>query len=64
MPFNQASAGSGPTRCKYLDGYNLIPSGEGNGKPPLGKLEWRGYSPQLSPESSMVLKEKENLTLP
>ena len=32
MPFNQASAGSCPTFCKYLTGYILFPSGEGNGK--------------------------------
>ena len=28
MPSNQASAGSGQTRCKYLTRYNLIPLGE------------------------------------
>ena len=37
-PANQASESSSPIRCKYLYGYNLIPSGEGNGKPPLRKF--------------------------
>ena len=32
---NQASASSSPARCIYLTGYNLIPSEQGNGKPPL-----------------------------
>ena len=26
MSFNQASASSNPTRCKYSTGYNLIPT--------------------------------------
>ena len=37
-PSNQASAGSSPAHCKYLVGYNPIPSGEGNGKSPLWKI--------------------------
>ena len=32
------AAGSNPTRCKYLTGYNLIPLGEGNRKPPMLKI--------------------------
>ena len=47
MPSKQAIAGSSPTSCKYLTGYNLIPSRDGNGKPALwkispGNLQWRG----------------------
>ena len=33
-----------PTRCKYLTGYYLIPSGEGNRKPPLWKFPQENYN--------------------
>ena len=46
MPSNQARAGSGPTRCKYLTHYNLIPPGKAKGNHPWEKFQWREYFPQ------------------
>ena len=66
MPSNQARACSSPTRCKYLTDYNLIPSGEGNEKPPLRKFSQENYngedtlhSNRQRSESSMALEEEE-----
>ena len=50
-----------------MSGYNLIPSGEGNEKPPLGKIspgklqhgEDNLHSNRRRSESSMALEEEE-----
>ena len=53
MPSNQASAGSSPTRCEYLSGYNLIPSGKAMENHPCEKFPWEHS------ESSMALEEED-----
>ena len=64
MPSNHASAGASPTSCKYSTGYNLIPSGKGDGKPLLwkispGKLQWKGYSTVNADALSMALEDRD-----
>ena len=69
-PSNQASAGSSPTNCKYLIGYNLIPSREGNGKPPPRKIspgknyneEYTLHCNRRRSESSKALDEEEYIS--
>ena len=68
MPSNQASAGSSPTRCKYLAGYNLIPSREANGNQLCEKFLQENYSVEDTlhsnrrhSESSMAFEEEEDI---
>ena len=61
MPSNQASAGTSPTYCKYLNDYNLIPSGKAMGNHPCETFpqeNWKGdtlHSNRRRSESSMTL---------
>ena len=66
MPSNQTSAGSSPISCKYLTGYNLIPSGKAMGNHLCGKFPHNNYnredilhSNRRRSESSMALEEEE-----
>ena len=56
--FTQASTGPSLTRCKYLTGYNLILSREGNGKP---QENYNGEDIFHSNRVGMALEEEEDL---